>query len=185
MLTYVGRNPLGRWTTTPVPIVLSHEAQPTVSQVACLALLLLSMVRLELIHRSTLVCLTFCLLRVNAQVIPGGLSGGNGFTGYPPYTTALVTANGGYPDPYGGMVGGMRYEDRMRGLRSPLLEEFRANRHRRWDLTVSFSKVYRLPSADAVEQDIRGYIVEFSSDQLGSRHLQTKLDNASFEERQM
>lgn len=34
------------------------------------------------------------------------------------------------------MVGGMRYEDRMRGLRSPLLEEFRANRHRRWDLTV-------------------------------------------------
>jgi len=98
--------------------------------------------------------------------------GGNDDFGAYPYSSGLVGGDprnvSNFNDPYGGMVGGMRYEDRMRGYRSPLLEEFRANRHRRWDLT-----------------DIRSHIVEFSSDQLGSRHLQTKLDSASFEERQM
>lgn len=44
---------------------------------------------------------------------------------------------GGYNDAYQGMPGASRYEDRARGMRSPLLEEFRANRHRRWDLSVS------------------------------------------------
>lgn len=34
-------------------------------------------------------------------------------------------------------------------------------------------------------QDLAGYIVEFSGDQLGSRHIQTKLDTASLEEKAM
>jgi pumilio RNA-binding family len=54
--------------------------------------------------------------------------------------------------------------------RSPLLEEFRSrhNNSRRFEL-----------------QDIRGYIVEFSSDQHGSRFTQEKLDTASDEDRKM
>lgn len=34
-------------------------------------------------------------------------------------------------------------------------------------------------------QDIAGHIVEFSGDQLGSRHIQTKLETASAEEKAM
>lgn len=54
--------------------------------------------------------------------------------------------------------------------RSPLLEEFRArhNKSRRFEL-----------------QDVRGYIVEFSSDQHGSRFTQEKLDTASAEDLKM
>lgn len=59
------------------------------------------------------------------------------FGGGASYPTGMV---GSYnaSDYSGGMLGSMRYEDRARGMRSPLLEEFRANRHRRWDLSVSF-----------------------------------------------
>ncbi|PWN93791.1 ARM repeat-containing protein [Acaromyces ingoldii] len=53
--------------------------------------------------------------------------------------------------------------------RSPLLEEFRSRgTRRRLDL-----------------MDIRGHVVEFSSDQYGSRFTQEKLDSASDEERQL
>ncbi|GAA5992359.1 hypothetical protein JCM10908_000443 [Rhodotorula pacifica] len=63
---------------------------------------------------------------------------------------------------------GMGYAPDVRQLRSPLLEEFRSNRNRSWEL-----------------QDLAGYIVEFSGDQLGSRHIQTKLDEASLDEKAM
>lgn len=53
-------------------------------------------------------------------------------------------------------------------LRSPLLDEFRANKARKWDL-----------------RDIYGYIVEFSGDQHGSRFIQQKLENATSEEKQI
>ncbi|GAA5826456.1 hypothetical protein JCM11251_002379 [Rhodosporidiobolus azoricus] len=63
---------------------------------------------------------------------------------------------------------GAGYGPDMRGLRSPLLEEFRSNRNRSWELS-----------------DLAGHIVEFSGDQLGSRHIQTKLDTATSEEKAM
>ncbi|KAI5122952.1 hypothetical protein M0805_006833 [Coniferiporia weirii] len=53
-------------------------------------------------------------------------------------------------------------------LRSPLLDEFRANKARKWEL-----------------KDIFGYVVEFSGDQHGSRFIQQKLETASSEEKQI
>ncbi|KAF7976321.1 hypothetical protein HWV62_7040 [Athelia sp. TMB] len=53
-------------------------------------------------------------------------------------------------------------------LRSPLLDEFRANKARKWEL-----------------RDILGFIVEFSGDQHGSRFIQQKLESATSEEKQM
>jgi pumilio RNA-binding family len=53
-------------------------------------------------------------------------------------------------------------------MRSPLLEEFRMNRVHEWGLA-----------------ELAGHVVEFSGDQLGSRHIQTKLDFATIEEKQM
>ncbi|GAA6043606.1 hypothetical protein JCM8097_008284 [Rhodosporidiobolus ruineniae] len=63
---------------------------------------------------------------------------------------------------------GAGYGPDMRSLRSPLLEEFRSNRNRSWELA-----------------DLAGHIVEFSGDQLGSRHIQTKLDMATTDEKSM
>ncbi|KIK96804.1 hypothetical protein PAXRUDRAFT_137657 [Paxillus rubicundulus Ve08.2h10] len=53
-------------------------------------------------------------------------------------------------------------------LRSPLLDEFRANKSRKWEL-----------------RDIFGYVVEFSGDQHGSRFIQQKLESATSEEKQV
>ncbi|OAX44672.1 ARM repeat-containing protein [Rhizopogon vinicolor AM-OR11-026] len=52
-------------------------------------------------------------------------------------------------------------------LRSPLLDEFRANKSHKWEL-----------------RDIFGHIVEFSGDQHGSRFIQQKLESATSEEKQ-
>ncbi|TCD71885.1 hypothetical protein EIP91_000017 [Steccherinum ochraceum] len=51
--------------------------------------------------------------------------------------------------------------------RSPLLDEFRSNKTRGWDL-----------------RDIFGHVLEFSRDQHGSRFIQQKLEGASADERQ-
>ncbi|PLW10641.1 hypothetical protein PCASD_22273 [Puccinia coronata f. sp. avenae] len=56
--------------------------------------------------------------------------------------------------------------DSGRVSRSAVLEEFRSNKHRRWEL-----------------KDMTGLIVEFAGDQLGSRHIQSKLDTATPEEK--
>lgn len=128
----------------------------------------------------------------------GQAAGRMGAAGYPeqldysayggtPYAGAMAN----FADPYRGMPGASSYQDRSsRGMRSPLLEEFRANRHRRWDLSVrltydSIFFIFIVVLIDYPLQDLRGHIVEFSGDQLGSRHLQTKLDTASVEERRM
>ncbi|KAI0374995.1 ARM repeat-containing protein [Pilatotrama ljubarskyi] len=50
-------------------------------------------------------------------------------------------------------------------MRSARLDEFRANKSRKWEL-----------------RDIFGYIVEFSGDQHGSRFIQQKLESATSEE---
>ncbi|TPX33859.1 hypothetical protein SmJEL517_g03374 [Synchytrium microbalum] len=54
------------------------------------------------------------------------------------------------------------------GMRSPLLEEFRNNKNKKYEL-----------------RDIVGSIVEFSGDQHGSRFIQQKLETASSEDKQM
>ncbi|KAF8636458.1 hypothetical protein AX17_003274 [Amanita inopinata Kibby_2008] len=64
--------------------------------------------------------------------------------------------------------GGRRDADPSAALRSPLLDEFRANKSRKWEL-----------------RDIFGYIVEFSGDQHGSRFIQQKLETATSEEKQV
>ncbi|KAI9101773.1 armadillo-type protein [Phlyctochytrium arcticum] len=54
------------------------------------------------------------------------------------------------------------------GMRSPLLEEFRNNKNKKYEL-----------------RDIVGSIVEFSGDQHGSRFIQQKLETANSEEKQL
>ncbi|EJD52985.1 ARM repeat-containing protein [Auricularia subglabra TFB-10046 SS5] len=63
---------------------------------------------------------------------------------------------------------GPRRDDGPAALRSALLDEFRANKTRKWEL-----------------RDIFGYIVEFSGDQHGSRFIQQKLESATSEEKQI
>ncbi|KAJ3489071.1 hypothetical protein NLI96_g2381 [Meripilus lineatus] len=60
-----------------------------------------------------------------------------------------------------------RAHDANSTLRSQLLDEFRANRTRGWEL-----------------KDIFGYVVEFSGDQHGSRFIQQKLETATTDEKQ-
>ncbi|RDX56662.1 ARM repeat-containing protein [Lentinus brumalis] len=65
-----------------------------------------------------------------------------------------------------GFVHGGRHGRRGDGaVRSAQLDEFRANKSRRWEL-----------------RDIFGYIVEFSGDQHGSRFIQQRLESATSEE---
>ncbi|KAF8350692.1 armadillo-type protein [Amanita rubescens] len=66
-----------------------------------------------------------------------------------------------------GIRGGRRDGDPSSTLRSALLDEFRANKSKKWEL-----------------RDIFGYIVEFSGDQHGSRFIQQKLETATSEEKQ-
>ncbi|PIL24085.1 hypothetical protein GSI_13836 [Ganoderma sinense ZZ0214-1] len=68
---------------------------------------------------------------------------------------------GSSPQGYGGRHG--RRGDGA--VRSAQLDEFRANKSRKWEL-----------------RDIFGYIVEFSGDQHGSRFIQQKLESATGEE---
>lgn len=72
-----------------------------------------------------------------------------------------------------------------RALRSATLEEFRTSRHRMWELSVSRSSRARsrLLLIRRHSQDIVGHVVEFAGDQLGSRHIQTKLETATTEEK--
>lgn len=58
--------------------------------------------------------------------------------------------------------------DHRVAIRSPLLDEFRMNRSKKWEL-----------------RDMMGHVVEFSGDQHGSRFIQQKLETATSEERQL
>jgi mRNA-binding protein PUF3 len=71
-----------------------------------------------------------------------------------------------------------RHEDNLRNLRSPLLEEFRSAKNKKFELKVF------LVVDNANLQDILGHIVEFSGDQHGSRFIQQKLESASVGEKQ-
>ena len=80
---------------------------------------------------------------------------------------------------------GWRHDnDVTSALRSPLLDEFRANKSRKWDLRVSCAVDSKITTY-TVAQDIFGYIVEFSGDQHGSRFIQQKLETATSEEKQI
>lgn len=72
-------------------------------------------------------------------------------------------------------------------IRSPLLEEFRNSKSKKYELKVKkTARFYR--SSTKVRnfcQDIAGHIVEFSGDQHGSRFIQQKLETANSEEKQM
>lgn len=74
--------------------------------------------------------------------------------------------------------------DAALALRSPLLDEFRANKSRKWELRVSCITDPQI-IIDVMAQDIIGYIVEFSGDQHGSRFIQQKLETATSEEKQI
>ncbi|CAG8551227.1 13286_t:CDS:10 [Ambispora gerdemannii] len=76
---------------------------------------------------------------------------------------------------FGGISSGRRSHDLSssisdpgHGMRSPLLEEFRNNKNKKYEL-----------------RDIVGNIVEFSGDQHGSRFIQQKLETANSEEKQL
>jgi hypothetical protein len=71
-----------------------------------------------------------------------------------------------------------RHEDNLRNVRSPLLEEFRGAKNRKFELKVFFSQI------SLNVKDILGHIVEFSGDQHGSRFIQQKLETASSAEKQ-
>ena len=88
---------------------------------------------------------------------------------YNPSVGLLVPGMYGLNSPHGfpqGMRTGRR--DESIPLRSPLLEDFRTNKTRKWEL-----------------RDIFGYIVEFSGDQHGSRFIQQKLESATSDEKEI
>ncbi|GAO48669.1 hypothetical protein G7K_2839-t1 [Saitoella complicata NRRL Y-17804] len=59
-------------------------------------------------------------------------------------------------------------QDDAHGMRSPLLEEFRSNKSKKYEL-----------------KDIFGHVVEFSGDQHGSRFIQQKLETAKSDEKEI
>ncbi|WRT67370.1 uncharacterized protein IL334_004341 [Kwoniella shivajii] len=71
-----------------------------------------------------------------------------------------------YQNAAGFVLRSRRHED-SGVIRSALLEDFRLNKIRKWEL-----------------RDIFGHIVEFSGDQHGSRFIQQKLETATLEDRQ-
>ncbi|WVW82832.1 hypothetical protein I302_104844 [Kwoniella bestiolae CBS 10118] len=83
--------------------------------------------------------------------------GYSGLTGYAPH---------GYQGAAGYVLRSKRFDD-SGVVRSALLEDFRLNKVRKWEL-----------------KDIFGHIAEFSGDQHGSRFIQQKLETATIEDRQ-
>ena len=87
----------------------------------------------------------------------------------PVYASGASFYRGGGQMMYGGphgVPGVGRREDPSAGLRSPLLEEFRNNKSKRFEL-----------------RDIIGHVVEFSGDQHGSRFIQQKLETANSDDK--
>ncbi|KAJ1927249.1 mRNA binding protein puf3 [Tieghemiomyces parasiticus] len=73
----------------------------------------------------------------------------------------------GHPSPLGNVIG-LVGVDPTHGVRSPLLEDFRNNKNRKYEL-----------------KDIVGSMVEFSGDQHGSRFIQQKLETATSDEKRL
>lgn len=89
-------------------------------------------------------------------IIPGTLGVYNHHPAHIYQSNMRTNGRRGYPN-----------EDVTAALRSPILDEFRGNKTRKWEL-----------------RDIFGFIVEFSGDQHGSRFIQQKLESATTEEKQ-
>ncbi len=77
-------------------------------------------------------------------------------------------------------------DDPSKSLRSPLLDEFRANGKltKRYELKVNRPSPCVRESALTQRQQIYGHIVEFSGDQHGSRFIQEKLETANSDEKE-
>ncbi|OLL26291.1 Pumilio 2 [Neolecta irregularis DAH-3] len=77
-----------------------------------------------------------------------------------------------YSDPFGPALhnpnSARRFDEISQNLRSPLLEEFRNNKNKKYEL-----------------KDIFGHIVEFSGDQHGSRFIQQKLETANSDDKEV
>ncbi|KAJ1650158.1 mRNA binding protein puf3 [Dispira simplex] len=86
---------------------------------------------------------------------------------YSPGRLHPLVGHHGHPSPLGGAMGLMGM-DPTQGVRSPLLEEFRNNKNKKYEL-----------------RDIVGNMVEFSGDQHGSRFIQQKLETATSEEKRL
>ncbi|KAK4684287.1 pumilio RNA-binding family, partial [Tremellales sp. Uapishka_1] len=102
---------------------------------------------------------------LSSPATPGFVNAGSyGMHGYAPSTPAYsaLSVSGHH-----GFHGRTRRYDENDVVRSQILEEFRMNKQRRWEL-----------------REIFGHIVEFSGDQHGSRFIQQKLETASNEDRQ-
>lgn len=86
-----------------------------------------------------------------------------GFSGQstPYYDARSGSQTPNYPQP------AMRRDDTSAALRSALLEEFRNNKSKKYDL-----------------KDIIGHVVEFSGDQHGSRFIQQKLETATSDDKE-
>lgn len=83
---------------------------------------------------------------------------------------------------------GRQREDVNAAFRSALLEEFRNSKDRKWVLKVcanDFQCTPRRLTARYLRQDIYGHVVEFSTDQHGSRFIQQKIETADEEEKQI
>lgn len=111
------------------------------------------------------------------------------------YQAARLNALAGfYPvSPIGGLGAaafvprGQRENDLSQVVRSPLLEEFRANSkgNKRYELKVSSITMSATGTCRLTFiQDIYNHVVEFSGDQHGSRFIQQKLETANSDEKE-
>ena len=82
---------------------------------------------------------------------------------------------------------GHRDHDPSQTVRSPVLEEFRANSkgNKRYELKVTISCTFsRITTRLTGNKDIYNHVVEFSGDQHGSRFIQQKLETANSDEKE-
>lgn len=79
---------------------------------------------------------------------------------------AMLARGLSFPDIYDS--GSVSATEAVQIIRSPLLEEFRSNKNKKYEL-----------------KDIANHVVEFSGDQHGSRFIQQKLETASSEDKQL
>ncbi|KAJ6446610.1 pumilio domain-containing protein [Purpureocillium lavendulum] len=114
--------------------------------------------------------------RTPAQQFPANFHASFYANQYNPYVPVPPQYAQGYLDPFAQnfrhhalLSGPSREQDPGKGMRSPLLDDFR--------LSNKSSKRYEL-------KDIYNHVVEFSGDQHGSRFIQQKLESANSDEKE-
>jgi len=131
-----------------------------------------------MLQNSVLICQGYTAAIEYGTQLPFMVPGG------PLYGHAGLNAHG-IPFYHQSVRPGRRHDnDATLALRSPLLDEFRANKSRKWELRVSCVVNLRVIT-NVAAKDIFGYIVEFSGDQHGSRFIQQKLETTTSEEKQI